>query len=72
MIKNKTIHIFKKKGVDEYINKMADDSKWAALVEVMADVDLSDYETEDEAREAIRSKVSLKKLESAWKKFNKQ
>lgn len=60
------------KGVDEYINKMADDSKWAALVEVMADVDLSDYETEDEAREAIRSKVSLKKLESAWKKFNKQ
>jgi hypothetical protein len=60
------------KGVDEYINKMADDSKWAALVEVMADIDLSDYETEEEAREAIRSKVSLKKLESAWKKFNKQ
>lgn len=58
--------------VDEYINKMADDSKWAALVEVIADVDLSDYETEEEAKEAIRSKVSLKKLESAWKKFNKQ
>lgn len=57
------------KEMNKMIDKMKENSKWASQVESIADIDLADYESEEDAISAIKEKVSFEDLKNAYDKF---